>query len=46
MEKKLWKGFKEFNLWMWNNPSPLGKIDLILTYAIPIGGIVAYLIVR
>ena len=43
---KIWKKFKEFNLCMWNNPSPLGKINLILTYLIPIFALIAFIYVN
>lgn len=43
---KIWKEFKEFNLFFWHNPNPLGKINLILGYAIPIAMIISYLIIE
>jgi hypothetical protein len=43
---KLYKSFKEFNLWMWNNPNPLGKINLILSYTIPILALIVFIYVE
>jgi len=42
---KIWETWKEFNLWMWNHPNPLGKINVILTYVIPIAMVISVILV-